>query len=169
MSRKPTPVLFLDLDGTVRHGLSELGRFVNSPEDVVVFPEAVERMREWKAAGGRIVAVTNQGGIALGHLSVEDCHGALMRTIELAEGLFDGVTMCTHHPDAADPEAASCWCRKPLPGLVFEGIRVLTEKHHDEWYPRRLARFVGDRAEDEECAQRAGLEFVWADQWRGRN
>lgn len=30
-------VLYLDLDGTVRHGFDELGRFVNKPEDVTVF------------------------------------------------------------------------------------------------------------------------------------
>jgi D-glycero-D-manno-heptose 1,7-bisphosphate phosphatase len=36
---KPTPVLYLDLDGTVRKGYDELGRFVNTKEDVEVFPE----------------------------------------------------------------------------------------------------------------------------------
>lgn len=53
---KQVPVLFLDLDGTVCHGKTELGRFVNSPEDVVVFPEAVAHMRCWKERGGRIVS-----------------------------------------------------------------------------------------------------------------
>ncbi len=37
-----TPLLAVDLDGTVRHGKAELGRFVNGPDDVVVFPEAVD-------------------------------------------------------------------------------------------------------------------------------
>jgi D-glycero-D-manno-heptose 1,7-bisphosphate phosphatase len=49
MTQKPqveehaVPVLYLDLDGTVRQGKDDtLGRFVNGPEDVVVFPEAVQ-------------------------------------------------------------------------------------------------------------------------------
>jgi hypothetical protein len=33
-----TPVLYLNLDGTVRHGRDELGRFVNGPNDVVIVP-----------------------------------------------------------------------------------------------------------------------------------
>ena len=45
------PILFLDLDGTVRHGFSELGRFVNCADDVVIFPEALERIRFYKEAG----------------------------------------------------------------------------------------------------------------------
>jgi histidinol phosphatase-like enzyme len=52
---RPTPVLYLDIDGTVRQGKDDaLGRFVNGPADVVVFPEAVEMMRRWKAGGGRL-------------------------------------------------------------------------------------------------------------------
>ena len=39
---KAVPVLYLDLDGTVRQGKDDaLGRFVNGPEDGVEFPEAV--------------------------------------------------------------------------------------------------------------------------------
>ncbi len=45
---KPTPVLYLDLDGTVRHGKDELGHFVNEPSDVVIFPEALKLMRQAK-------------------------------------------------------------------------------------------------------------------------
>lgn len=166
VSRRATAALFLDLDGTVRHGMAELGRFVNTANDVVVFPEALPRMREWKATGGRIVAVHNQGGLSLGHLSVGDFQGALIRTMEQAEGLFDAVSMCPHHPKSTDPEAASCWCRKPSPKMVFEGLNILTQDHRDEFYPRELALVVGDRPEDEECAARAGVRFMWADNWR---
>lgn len=45
--KRLVPVLYLDLDGTVRHGHDELGRFVNGPDDVVVFPEATAMMRRW--------------------------------------------------------------------------------------------------------------------------
>jgi hypothetical protein len=72
---KPVPVLFLDLDGTVREGPDDpLGKFVNGPEDVRVFPEAVEQMRRWKDNGGRVLGVTNQGGIALGYVTTGARH-----------------------------------------------------------------------------------------------
>jgi D-glycero-D-manno-heptose 1,7-bisphosphate phosphatase len=167
MRETPTPLLCLDLDGTVRHGPDELGHFVNTPEDVVVFPEAVELMRRWKQGGGRIIAVSNQGGIALGHLSMAACAKTMLRTQQLAKGLFDKIAWCRHHPDAADPEMARCWCRKPSPGLLIEAALELAAKHH-EMYPPYMGLFVGDRAEDKECARLAGFDFMDAHEWRDR-
>lgn len=166
MVEKRVPVLYLDLDGTVRHGKDELGRFVNGPEDVVVFPEATEMMRRWKARGGRIVGVSNQGGIALGHLTMEACTASMMCTYELTERLMDKIVWCRHHPAAADPEMARCWCRKPSPGLIIEGALDMAAKYPGEMYPPHLALMAGDRPEDRECARLAGINFVWASDWR---
>ena len=164
---RPTPVLYLDLDGTVRHGKDELGRFVNGPDDVVVFPEAVELMRRWKRGGGRIVGVSNQGGIALGHLSAGMCAAAMMRTQELCDGLFDKICWCQHHPASEQPEMARCWCRKPAPGLLIEGALNLAART-GEIYPPYMALMVGDRPEDAECARIAGIEFTPAGEWRAQ-
>jgi D-glycero-D-manno-heptose 1,7-bisphosphate phosphatase len=158
-------LLALDLDGTVRHGFDELGRFVNRPEDVVVFPEAVERMREWKAAGGRIVGVTNQGGVALGHVSEADVVAALLETHRQAEGLFDAIEYCVHHPSAKDPEMARCWCRKPSPGMLVVASMALAQAT-GEVYPPHLGLMVGDRPEDREFARLAALDFLDARAWR---
>lgn len=55
------PMLYLDLDGTVRQGKDDpLGRFVNGPKDVFVFPEAKKQMKIWHDKGGRIIGVSNQ-------------------------------------------------------------------------------------------------------------
>jgi D-glycero-D-manno-heptose 1,7-bisphosphate phosphatase len=162
---RAVPLLVLDLDGTVRHGLDELGRFVNGPDDVVVFPEAVAQMRAWKKRGGRIIAVSNQGGIALGHLDFETCAAAMMKTHELTGRLFDKIAWCRHHPNAIDPEYARCWCRKPSPGLLIEAALDLAHAT-GEMYPPYLGLFVGDRPEDEQCAKLAGFDFQWAADWR---
>jgi len=164
---KPMRLLVLDLDGTVRHGYSELGRFVNEAKDVIVFPEAVTLMRAWKDAGGRILAVSNQGGVALGHVSERAVAEAVMETHRQAGSLFDRIQVCMHHPDAKDPEMARCWCRKPAPGLLIEGALDLA-RQHGEYYPPHLGLFVGDRPEDEECARIAGFDFQWAAEWRAR-
>lgn len=161
----PTRLLVVDLDGTVRWGRDELGRFVNGPRDVVVFPEAVERMGEWRSAGGRIVAVSNQGGIALGHLSLADCVAAMKRTDELCEYLIEEITFCPHFPTVPDPEMARCWCRKPSPGGLVRAV-VKMEFAHGERYPPHLGLVVGDRPEDEELARLAGFPFAWAADWR---
>ena len=79
---KAVPVLYLDLDGTVRQGKDDaLGRFVNGPEDVAVFPEAVEMMRRWKAGGGRVIGVSNQGGVALGIVAYAKVAAAMRETL----------------------------------------------------------------------------------------
>jgi D-glycero-D-manno-heptose 1,7-bisphosphate phosphatase len=165
-SEPAVPVLYLDLDGTVRQGKDDaLGRFVNGPEDVVVFPEAVEMMRRWKKGGGRIIAVSNQGGIALGIVKAADVIAAMKETHRQADELFDRVMWCSHHPNADHPEMARCWCRKPAPGLIIEAAIDLAGKHH-EYYPPYMGLMVGDRPEDEECARLAGLDFQWAADWR---
>lgn len=163
---RAVPLLVLDLDGTVRQGKDDaLGRFVNGPGDVVVFPEAVARMQEWKDAGGRIVAATNQGGVALKHLTMKDMRDALIATHMQANYLFDKIVACVHHPDAPNPEFARCWCRKPRPGLVVEGA-ILLGQEFKEAYPPHLGLFVGDRSEDEECARNLNMDFMHAHVWR---
>lgn len=165
-AERRVPLLILDLDGTVRQGKDDaLGRFVSGPQDVVVFPEAVEQMRRWKAKGGRIIGATNQGGIALGLVSVDAAAAAVLETYRQCDGLFDRVVMCMHHPDASIPEMARCWCRKPAPGLVIEGALGLA-RHWREMYPPHMALFVGDRDEDQQCAKTLNIDFVWAKDWR---
>lgn len=160
------PVLYLDIDGTVRQGKDDpLGRFVNGAADVVVFPEAVEMMRRWKAGGGRIIGVSNQGGIALGIVAASDVAAAMAETHRQAGELFDKIAWCSHHPDASDPEMARCWCRKPAPGLLIEAALDLAAKHR-EYYPPYMGLMVGDRDEDRECARLAGLDFQDAAEWR---
>jgi D-glycero-D-manno-heptose 1,7-bisphosphate phosphatase len=168
-TERPTPVLYLDIDGTVRQGKDDaLGRFVNGPEDVVVFPQAVEMMRRWKrGGGGRIIGVSNQGGIALGIVDPAKVAAAMDETHRQAERLFDRIAWCSHHPDATHPEMARCWCRKPKAGLLIEAALDLA-RHHDEMYPPHMGLMVGDRLEDEACAAAAGLDFQWAAEWRAQ-
>lgn len=166
MGERPTPVLYLDLDGTVRWGRDELGRFINGPEDVRLFDGVASLLREYRRAGWRIVAISNQGGIALGHMSMETCAAAMMRTQRESGWAFDKIAWCRHHPAAADPEMAVCWCRKPRIGLIVETAYALAEKHQGEFYPPHLALFVGDRPEDQGCAEGAGIAFMEAAEWR---
>lgn len=159
-------MLFLDLDGTVRHGLDELGRFVNDAADVHVFPEVPALLARYRTAGWRICVVTNQGGIALGHMTTAACEEAIRETEVQCGAAFDAVAVCGHHPRAPEPEAAVCWCRKPRAGLVFYAIGALVSRHPGEAYPPHLGLMVGDRLEDRQCADAAALRFMLARDWR---
>lgn len=159
------PVLYCDIDGTIRWGKNELGRFVNTADDVRVFDEVPDLLRGYKSLGWRIVGVSNQGGISLGYMSEQTCVEAMNETYRQTRNAFDRIGFCPHHPDALYPEMARCWCRKPKPGLVIETALGLAEQT-GEIYPPYLGLFVGDRPEDELCAEAAGLPFVSAEVWR---
>lgn len=163
---KATPVLYLDIDGTVRHGVDELGRFVHSFKDVVIFEGVPDLLWGYKKLGWRIVGVSNQGGIALGLLATEDCLGAMAETQRQCNNAFDLISWCRHHPNADHPEMAICWCRKPKAGMVIEAAFNLADRHPGEIYPPHLGLFVGDRPEDRGCAEASGLTFMNAIEWR---
>jgi D-glycero-D-manno-heptose 1,7-bisphosphate phosphatase len=162
---KMVPVLYCDLDGTVRKGKDELGRFVNGPEDVELFEGVYALLWLYKRQGWRIVACSNQGGIALGHMSLETCMKAMAETQYQLNGVFDKMIWCMHHPQADELEMAVCWCRKPRSGMIIEAALDLGEET-GEIYPPYMALFVGDRPEDEGCAQGANVPFLEAKVWR---
>jgi D-glycero-D-manno-heptose 1,7-bisphosphate phosphatase len=168
---KITPILFVDLDGTIRHGKDQLGRFVNSADDVVIFDGVVDILKSYKERGWRIVAISNQGGVAMGLLTMEGVDSAMQATRQQCSHLFDEMYWCSHHPDAvADDfnsrlEKSVCFCRKPRIGLVVVAFAAMTLKHGENYRPYECL-FVGDRTEDRECALNANIPFVWAHNWR---
>lgn len=166
LTGEPTvPVLYLDIDGTVRWGKDELDHFVNTAEDVRVFDGVPELLRQYKESGYRIVGISNQGGIALGYMNMKTCASAMMETQRQSGDAFDKISWCIHHPDASDPEMARCWCRKPKAGLIIETALELAERH-GEIYPPHMGLLVGDMDSDRVCAENAGLDFMDAAEWR---
>lgn len=164
--RKATQILYLDIDGTVRHGYDELGYFVNKSSDVKVFDEVPDLLLKYKNLGWRIAGITNQGGIALGYLTHKDCSDAFAETMRQCNQLFDYIQICDHHPDAINPEMARCWCRKPRIGGIVLAHNALRAKYPTEKYPAYLHLMVGDRPEDQECASNANIDFMIANEWR---
>lgn len=158
-----TPVLYLDIDGTVRWGKDELGKFVNTADDVKIFEEVPSLLTQYKARGWKIIGVSNQGGIGLGYLTEEACKAAMDETNRQTGGVFDDILWCPHHPQDG------CACRKPNGGLIYQAQRKLEDDHMDRSFPLNKALFVGDRPEDAACARNAGIEFMDAKPWRNSN
>lgn len=150
------PVLYLDLDGTVRNEIDQL-----------VYPEALDKMREYQRAGFAIALLTNQGGIATGDVTLDEVTRGIIQTHKACGGIFDAICVCRHSPDVEDPEIANCLCRKPKIGMVIQAQQMI-ERKFNCICPPHLALFVGDRAEDEQCAAAAGIDFQWARDWRNQ-
>ncbi len=164
--RKATPVLYVDIDSTVRHGYAELGRLVTTANDVVIYPAALAKMKAAKEAGWRIVGITNQGRIALGEMTREQLFENIIETSEQCGYIFDQMMICTHHPNAKELEMAQCWCHKPRIGNIVLAAEAMADLH-SEFYPPHMALFVGNQESDRQCAENAGIPFQWAYQWRG--
>jgi len=111
-------------------------------------------------AGYRLVVISNQSGVARGHLSERDLarvNNRLRRLLAVQGIHLDAIYYCPHHPEGAIAGyAVACLCRKPEPGLL---LRAAVEQGLD------LSRswFIGDVLADVEAGNRAGCHTVLLD------
>jgi len=155
------PVLFLDLDGTVRE--SRTGGFIDGPEDVALMEGREDAIRVWD---GVVAGVTNQGGVAHGHKDLDQVLAENRRTRELFdEDPFATIQFSPFH-EQGDHELFGypSWSRKPDIGMLVMVEQWLME-HMGSMPDRDKSLMVGDRPEDEQCAQNADLPFMWAEEF----
>jgi len=141
--------VFLDRDGVI----SEQTAFVNRPEELVLIDGAAEAIARLNRAGLPIVVITNQGGIAMGHLTEETLgriHERLERLLADADAHVDAIYHCPHMPNATVTKyLKDCPCRKPRIGMFERASEKLGID------PRR-SYMVGDATTDILAGQRAG-------------
>lgn len=136
-----SPAVFLDRDGTLIRNVE----YINDPRKVEMFPDVPEALRRLKAAGFRVVMITNQSGLARGGLTQEQYEAVQARVLELAgPENIDATYMC---PDFGPR-------RKPSPEMILEAARDLNVD------PRRSC-MVGDKASDVLCGRNAGTKTVF--------
>jgi D-glycero-D-manno-heptose 1,7-bisphosphate phosphatase len=159
---KGRPALFVDLDGTVRETLSGRVHPIK-PEDQVLRPGVLERLREYRARGYAVIGVTNQAGVAFGVLSEADVRAINWRLeVELAPGLFDLILYCPYHRYGhVSRYRRESECRKPNPGMAYTARELLG-------LDLGASLMVGDMEVDSLFAQNAGIPaFFWADDFFG--
>jgi D-glycero-D-manno-heptose 1,7-bisphosphate phosphatase len=141
---------FLDRDGVVNEKMPE-GRYVTCWEELHLLPGVPEAIAQLNRAGMRVVVVSNQRGVALGHYSatdVESIHARLQQELATHGAHVDAFYFCPH-------DKGTCHCRKPLPGM-FE------QAQHD--FPQieaATSAMVGDSASDIEFGQRLGMRTIF--------
>lgn len=139
--------VFLDRDGVINDHV----RFVNTPEDLILFPDAGQAIKRLNDAGYKVFVVTNQGGIGLGHMKEESLHAIhekMERELKQDGAILDDIAYCAHKPHAR------CACRKPEPKMILD----LAQK-----YDIDLAHsyMVGDRDTDVTAGQKAGVKTIY--------
>lgn len=122
MHEEPTlnpPVVFLDRDGVINR--RKMDGYIESVEELVLLPGAVEAIARLSQNGYRVVVVTNQRGLARGILrreAVNEIHAHISRAVRHAGGVLEEFYVCPHDRDEG------CVCRKPAPGLLDQAFDV---------------------------------------------
>jgi D-glycero-D-manno-heptose 1,7-bisphosphate phosphatase len=168
---KPIKILFIDLDGTIREPASG-DEFILHPNDQRLIQGAKEAIAHYALRKWVIIGVTNQGGVAAGHKSLEDAKLEQKITLELVPEL-QHIYFCPSY------EGLECWkvsrkntlqikqattaemgsFRKPGAGMLNLAL---------QFYQPDECWMIGDREEDRLAARAAGINFMWADVWRSR-
>lgn len=157
------PALFLDMDGTVVEPAG--GDFINDPSEVTVIEGRRERIIEHVSSSGQksplVLGITNQAGVAFGHMSLID-YRRIRAKIRSKVPELDAIEFSACHPDGEHPAfGTKTLLRKPDTGMLAAlERRCLRTWEAQVDYENSL--FVGDREEDRECAKRAGVDFQWA-------
>jgi D-glycero-D-manno-heptose 1,7-bisphosphate phosphatase len=116
--------------------------------------DALEPLRELRAAGFLLIATTNQPGLSDGSLSRRE----LDRMHSILRQMFclDDILICPH--DATD----CCPCRKPKPGLLTEAAF--------KWHINLERSFVlSNKWQDAEAAHNAGCtSLLISSPWIGK-
>jgi D-glycero-D-manno-heptose 1,7-bisphosphate phosphatase len=167
-------LLFVDCDGTIRqptNGEQNIGH----PAYQQIIVGADEAIFRYRRQGWTIIGITNQGGVAAGFKSVDGAIAKQQYTLEIFPDIF-GICFC---PDF-EGQTAYIVTRKKVQKFtreltLFANFRKpghgMIELVTSEFLKRGMSvdssyLMVGDRAEDEQCAAAAGIDFLWADKWR---
>jgi len=138
--------VFLDRYGTMIEDPGSL----SDPGGVRLIPGAVEGLRALRAAGYRLVLVSNQSGIGRGYFSAEQAKAVHQRVVEelARHGIaLDDARYCPHAPDDG------CACRKPKPGLLIDAA-------HELDIDLGASFMVGNAATDIEAGRNAGCRTI---------
>jgi len=150
MREKPfrNKAVFIDRDGTIIEHVP----YINNPEHVVVKKDVVEKLKDFRKAGYKIILISNQSGIKKGKITQEQHDAVMARMNHLLEKqglILDDVFFCFSRDEDNDPR------RKPEPGMIFEA----RDKFHLDL---QKCVMVGDRDDvDMEAGRRAGIKRLY--------
>ena len=139
------PAVFLDRDGVL---IESSPNYVRSWEQAEIYPGAFEALaKAGQNKDLKFVIVTNQSGVGRGVIDIaaaDEINRMLVIEAQKAGGRIDAVCMCIHSPQQ------QCDCRKPKPGLIHDGARLLK-------IDLERSIMIGDALTDIEAGEAAGV------------
>ena len=128
------PAFFLDRDGTVCKEVNYLSR----PEDLYIFPFAVEAIKLLNEKGFFVILITNQSGIGRGYFGEKDLneiHQKLEKELVENKAKLDAIYYCPHVSEDF------CDCRKPKSGMIEQAATDFEIDLENSW-------MIGDKIAD---------------------
>ncbi len=149
-------LIIFDVDGTLVATKSG-ATFRKTADDWQWLPGRIERLHQLDAQDIFLALATNQAGVAFGYLDYHEMRQELR--IMADEGRIGFTAICFTHPQAKIEEyRKDSDRRKPGSGMLSDAMKALNRSKSD-------TLMVGDRPEDEQAAQNAGVAFMWADEF----
>jgi len=139
--------LLLDVDGVLRETVGGNEKYPTKSSEMKVWERRGELIRKYHNDDYSVVMVSNQSGVAKGHLGFNTALNLLKETaLRLGCGFMSPV-FCPHRIPPV-----SCYCRKPQAGM---GVAII---HQYKLNPANCI-MVGDAKTDETFAKRLGFEY----------
>jgi D-glycero-D-manno-heptose 1,7-bisphosphate phosphatase len=142
--------VFLDRDGVLNRKLPE-GDYVSDWAQFEWLPGAVEAIARMNRAGLTVIVVSNQRGIALGRLSLdqlERIHVQMRNHLARHGAHLDAIYYCPH-------DRGECHCRKPDIGLFEQATKDFPEINADN------SAVIGDSLSDIQAGRRLGMRTIF--------
>jgi D-glycero-D-manno-heptose 1,7-bisphosphate phosphatase len=167
LQKNPMKAVLLDRDGVINNLVyhQDVG-VIDAPftaSQFKLFPRVPQAIRLLNDMGLKTAIVSNQPGIAKGHLTREVLKGfesAMLNAINSAGARIDRIYYCLHHPEAQVPELRqACRCRKPEIGMLEQASKDLDVKL-DECY------IVSDGLPDLQAGTRACCRKIFIGRWK---
>jgi len=159
--------VFLDRDGVINALVyHQDAGIIDAPftrSQFRLLPRVPEAIRLLNDLGLPVAIVSNQPGIAKGHLKPEMLKWfdqTMLSQIRSAGAHVDRIFYCLHHPEAKVPSLRRrCHCRKPETGLLEKAASHLKVLLSDCY-------MVGDGIPDLLAGKRAGCKTVFIGRWK---
>ena len=142
--------VFLDRDGVLNRKLPE-GAYVSDWAQFEWLPGVVEAIARMNRAGLTVIVVSNQRGVALGRLSVEQLeliHGQMQNHLAHHDARLDAIYYCPH-------DHGECHCRKPDIGLFEQATKDFPEIDAEN------SVVIGDSLSDIQAGRRLGMRTIF--------
>lgn len=174
-------LIMLDLDGTlVADALVEVETPTGTKlqrrqselyTEPALLPNRYEVLQAAAAEGDSFAIVTNQGGVAWGYHTQAECLRRITNTVGRLSA-FWGQPFSVHvaymHPKATVPQFKGDDGRKPAPAMLADALEVHQPGGNlDPHEGLPAAIMVGDRDEDREAAEAAGVEYAHPSEFFG--